>query len=40
MNVAQDTAFLTAIHNADLETLIASGNPQLIQVLDELEELR
>jgi hypothetical protein len=35
-----DAAFLTAIHDADLELLIASGNPQLLQALDELKQLR
>lgn len=41
MNIVQhtDTTFLAAIHDADLETLIASGNPQLLQALDELEQL-
>jgi len=42
MNIAQhaDTAFLTAIRDTDLETLITSGNPQLLQALNELDQLQ
>ena len=42
MNIMQctDMAFLAAIHNTSLETLITSGNPQLIQALAELDRLR
>jgi len=42
MNVAQHatTTFLTAIHDANLETLIASGDLQLLQALDELDQLQ
>ena len=35
-----DTDFLTAIRNANLETLIESGNLQLLQALQELAQLR
>lgn len=33
------STFLAAVHNANLETLIASGNPQLLQALEELNQL-
>jgi hypothetical protein len=32
--------FLTAVCNANLETLIASGNLQLLQALEELAQLQ
>lgn len=32
--------FLAAVREANLETLIASGNPQLLQALQELVQLR
>jgi hypothetical protein len=35
-----ESAFLAAVRNANLETLIASGNPQLLQALEELNQLR
>jgi hypothetical protein len=35
-----DSAFLAAVRDANLETLIASGNPQLLHALQELDELR
>jgi hypothetical protein len=35
-----DSAFLAAVRDADLETLIASGNPQLLHALQELDQLR
>jgi hypothetical protein len=42
MNIAEhaDTAFLTAVHDADLEMLTASGNRQLLQALDKLNQLQ
>jgi hypothetical protein len=42
MKNAQHAAstFLTAIRDANLETLIASGNPQLLHALQQLDELR
>ena len=35
-----DSAFLAAVCDANLETLIASGNPQLLHALQELDQLR
>jgi hypothetical protein len=35
-----DSALLAAIRDANLETLIASGNPQLLHALQELDQLR
>ena len=35
-----DPAFLAAVRDANLETLIASGNPQLLLALQELDQLR
>ena len=39
-SVHNNSAFLTAVRDADLETLIASGNPQLLHALQELDQLR
>jgi hypothetical protein len=35
-----DSAFLAAVRDANLETLIASGNLQLLHALQELDQLR
>ena len=35
-----DSTFLAAVHDANLETLIASGNPHLLHALQELDQLR
>jgi hypothetical protein len=35
-----DPAFLAAVRDTNLETLIASGNPQLLHALQELDQLR
>jgi hypothetical protein len=40
MTVVKHTDFLAAVHDANLKTLIASGNPQLLQALQELDQLR
>ena len=40
MTSAQHTDFLTAVRDANLDTLIASGNLQLLQALEELAQLR
>jgi len=34
-----DSAFLAAVHDANLEILIASGNLQLLHALQELNQL-
>jgi hypothetical protein len=40
MTSAQHTDFLAAVRDASLDTLIASGNLQLLQALEELAQLR
>jgi hypothetical protein len=35
-----NTDFLAAVRNANLETLVASGNPELLLALQELIQLR
>ena len=35
-----DSTFLAAVRDARLDTLIASGNPQLLHALQELDRLR
>jgi hypothetical protein len=39
MTSAQHTDFLMAVHDANLDMLIASGNLQLLQALEELAQL-
>lgn len=38
-NADLDSAFLAAVRDANLEMLIASGNPQLLYALQELDQL-
>jgi hypothetical protein len=42
MNIAQpnNMVFLAAVRNTSLETLVTSGNPQLLEALKELNRLR
>lgn len=40
MTSTQHTDFLVAVRDANLDTLIASGNLQLLQALKELAQLR